>query len=187
MLDGRIIDDNRPLTDEEYGNELEEVKRKRPTFTKRKMPSMSFGTSFGLSLGNLITKKGRTALTSFAGSIGIIGIALIYAVSRGTAAFIDSVEEDTLASYPITIEAQNVDMTTADLDFPREGKIDFRTWGRRCISEGNDLRNDECDGNSVESQKNDLKAFREFIEAQRADESNGVVFRAVRRAVFLRP
>ena len=112
MLDGKIIDDSQPLTDEESRKELEEAKKKKTETHKKKMPSMSFLTSFGLSLRNLFTKKGRTALTSFAGSIGIIGIALIYAVSKGTTAFIDSVQEDTLASYPLTIEAQSVDMSS---------------------------------------------------------------------------
>lgn len=171
MLDGRIIDDSRPLTDEEYRNELEEVKQKKTDIYKKKMPSMSFGTSFGLSLRNLITKKGRTALTSFAGSIGIIGIALIYAVSRGTTAFIDSVQEDTLASYPITIEAQNVDMTTLISTFLGKAKSisgheDDAVYQKAMIYEMMNAMN------SVESQKNDLKAFREFIEAQRADENS---------------
>ena len=68
---------------------------------------MSFFTAFSLSLKNLITKKGRTALTGFAGSIGIIGIALIYAVSQGFSTYIDEVQEDALSSYPLTIEKTN--------------------------------------------------------------------------------
>lgn len=71
---------------------------------------MSLATSFGLSLRNLFTKKGRTALTSFAGSIGIIGIALIYAVSQGTTAYIDTIQEDTLSSYPLTLQTQSMDL-----------------------------------------------------------------------------
>ncbi|HOQ07273.1 MAG TPA: ABC transporter ATP-binding protein, partial [Clostridiales bacterium] len=171
MLDGRIIDDSRPLTDEEIRNELEEAKQKKADIYKKKMPSMSFGTSFGLSLRNLITKKGRTALTSFAGSIGIIGIALIYAVSRGTTAFIDSVQEDTLASYPLTIEAQNVDMTSLISTFLGKAKSiseheDDAVYQKAMIYEMMNAMN------SVDSQKNDLKAFKEFIEAQRADENS---------------
>ena len=73
---------------------------------------MSFGMSFGLSIKNLFTKKGRTALTSFAGSIGIIGIALIYAVSQGMTTYINTVQEDTLSSYPITLESQHMDMSS---------------------------------------------------------------------------
>lgn len=111
MLDGLIIADTKPLTDEEIKREnILEVERTTKA-EKQKMPSMSLATSFGLSLKNLFTKKGRTALTSFAGSIGIIGIALIFAVSQGTTAFIDSVQEETLSSYPLTIQSQNMDMT----------------------------------------------------------------------------
>ena len=78
---------------------------------RKKKASMSLFTAFGLSLNNLFTKKGRTLLTSFAGSIGIIGIALIYAVSQGTSDYIDTVQEDTLASYPLTISAESADFT----------------------------------------------------------------------------
>ena len=112
MLDGRITDDSMPLTTDEIKKEYEKARKKTLETHKMKKPSMSFVTSFGLSLKNLFTKKGRTALTSFAGSIGIIGIALIYAVSQGTTVFIDSVQEETLSSYPITIEAQSVDAST---------------------------------------------------------------------------
>ena len=78
---------------------------------------MSLFTSFGLSLKNLFTKKGRTALTSFAGSIGIIGISLIYAVSQGTTAYIDAVQEDTLSSYPLTLQAQAMDLGSLMAEF----------------------------------------------------------------------
>lgn len=73
---------------------------------------MSLGTSFGLSLKNLVSKKGRTTLTAFAGSIGIIGIALVYAVSQGMTAYINTVQEETLSSYPLTLEAQYMDVST---------------------------------------------------------------------------
>jgi len=173
MLDGRITDDSSPLTDEEVKRELEKVQTRKADVHKKKMPSMSFGTSFGLSLKNLFTKKGRTALTAFAGSIGIIGIALIYAVSHGTTTFIDSVQEDTLSSYPLTIEAQSVDMTTLLSTF---------------IGKAHSISEHEDDAiyqkamfyemmnsmNSLETQKNDLKAFKEYIETQRADENSGL-------------
>ena len=171
MLDGRIIDDSQPLTDEEYRKELDEAKKKKTETHKKKMPSMSFLTSFGLSLKNLFTKKGRTALTSFAGSIGIIGIALIYAVSKGTTAFIDSVQEDTLASYPLTIEAQSVDMSSLISTFLGKAKSvseheDDAVYQKAMIYE---MMNSM---NSLDTQKNDLKAFKEYIEAQRADENS---------------
>ena len=73
---------------------------------------MSFATAFGLSLRNLGTKKGRTILTAFAGSIGIIGIALILSVSQGVTNYIATVEESTMASYPITIEKSTNDTTS---------------------------------------------------------------------------
>ncbi|MBQ5770023.1 MAG: ABC transporter ATP-binding protein, partial [Clostridia bacterium] len=81
MLDGEILSDTKPLSGVEIAAEADADKKLNEEKKKRKLPSMSFFTAFGLSLKNLFTKKGRTTLTSFAGSIGIIGIALIYAVS----------------------------------------------------------------------------------------------------------
>ncbi len=111
MLDGVILSDSAPLTEEEYRSECEDAKRRAEKAIKEKKPSMSFFTSFGLSLRNLFTKKGRTALTSFAGSIGIIGIALILSVSQGTSAYIDYVQKTTLSTYPLTIQKQTQDYT----------------------------------------------------------------------------
>ncbi len=103
LLDGRVVDDSAPY---------DGVQEKPPQSEKRqKKPSMSFPTAFSLSLNNLMTKKGRTLLTSFAGSIGIIGIALILALSSGINRYIDQVQEETLSSYPITIMAESTDMT----------------------------------------------------------------------------
>ena len=90
MLDGIVKSDTAPLTEEEIASEQKVVDT--DTTKKVKKPSMSFFTSFGLSLKNLFTKKGRTILTSFAGSIGIIGIALIYAVSQGMTTYINTVQ-----------------------------------------------------------------------------------------------
>ena len=83
VLDGKLTDDSRPMTEEEYQQELQADKAENESGKKLKKPSMSFGTSFSLSLKNLFTKKGRTMLTSFAGSIGIIGIALVLSISQG--------------------------------------------------------------------------------------------------------
>ena len=105
MLDGVITGDTRPAVPEVAEEKTAKAK-------KDKKPSMSFATSFSLSLKNLFTKKGRTVLTSFAGSIGIIGIALILAVSQGTTAYIDTVQEDTLSSYPLMLEAKHMDFGT---------------------------------------------------------------------------
>ncbi len=102
LLDGNITDDSMPYSSEE------EIKAVGKT-TKR--PSMSFLTALSLSLNNLMTKKARTFLTAFAGSIGIIGIALILSLSSGVNAYIAKVEEDTLSSYPITIEQAGMDLS----------------------------------------------------------------------------
>ena len=159
LLDGEIISDSDPYDgEEEHKAEVRSVSKGRKT-------SMSFFTALSLSLNNLMTKKTRTILTSFAGSIGIIGIALILSVSTGVQNYIDRVQEDTLSSYPITINAQEVDMTqlmtrlrdTAqgeieeghDLDAVYESKIMYEMM--------NSL-------NSMEAQKNNLVKFKEFIE-----------------------
>ena len=103
MLDGNIIGDTMPFTQEEEQATAERTIKKAEK-GKNKKPTMSFWTAFKLSLRNLFTKKGRTILTSFAGSIGIIGIALILAVSQGTTGYINHVQESTLSSYTITIQ-----------------------------------------------------------------------------------
>ncbi len=105
LLDGEIISDSSP-----YDPEKEMLPQKKTTEGKK--TSMSFFTALSLSLNNLMTKKGRTILTAFAGSIGIIGIALILSLSNGMQSYIDSMEEETLISYPITISQASVDMTT---------------------------------------------------------------------------
>lgn len=100
VLDGNIIDDSNP-----YQGDNDKIDN-----TKHKKTSMSFFTALSLSLNNLMTKKGRTFLTSFAGSIGIIGIATIMSLSNGVQNYISKVEEDTLSSYPISLEETTVDM-----------------------------------------------------------------------------
>jgi len=171
MLDGNIISDSKPITDEELQKETAKAQSREEINRKKKKPSMSFGTSFGLSLKNLITKKGRTALTSFAGSIGIIGIALIYAVSSGTTTFIDHVQEETLASYPLTIEAKNVDITTLLSTFMGKAHSvseheDDAIYQKAMLYEMTNAMN------SLETQENDLKAFKEYIEKERTDENS---------------
>ncbi len=117
MLDGEIISDSLPLTAAEQESFQKQerdarVARESGKGKKERKPSMSWATSFGLSLKNLISKKSRTLLTSFAGSIGIIGIALIYAVSGGMTAYINTVQEDTLSSYPLTLQASEMNMSS---------------------------------------------------------------------------
>ncbi len=101
LIDGSVTDDTAPYSSEGENDKYEAKKNK----------SMSFLTALGLSVNNLLTKKGRTIMTCFAGSIGIIGIALILSVSNGVNLFIDKVQEDTLSKYPLTIEAESVDMS----------------------------------------------------------------------------
>ncbi len=175
MLDGAITDDSAPLTEEEI-NSFREMDKKdlaNPEIQKKKskMPSMSLATAFGLSLKNLFTKKGRTTLTAFAGSIGIIGIALILAVSQGTKGFIDSVQEDTLTSYPLTLEASTIDLGTLMEAF---------------IGKESENKNHEKDKvysqpvmmeminslNNLETRENDLKSFKKYIEAEMAKEDS---------------
>ena len=105
LKDGLVTGDSNPYHSEK---ETPVVTGKKAKAGKK--TSMSFPTAFSLSLNNLMTKKGRTILTSFAGSIGIIGIALILALSTGINSYIDQVQQETLSSYPITIEAESLDM-----------------------------------------------------------------------------
>ena len=107
ILDGKITDDSNPILSEEKSSNEEKIEN-----AKFRRTSMKFFTAFRLSLNNLMTKKGRTFLTSFAGSIGIIGIALILAISTGVQNYIDKVEEDTLSSYPLRVQKSTVDMSS---------------------------------------------------------------------------
>lgn len=171
MLDGRIIDDSMPLTGDEVEKAAAKAQDRAKEARRQKKPSMSLGTSFGLSLKNLFTKKGRTALTSFAGSIGIIGIALIYAVSNGTTTFIDSVQEETLSSYPLTIEAQSVDVTSLLNTFTGKAQS-ISEHEKDAIYQKAMLYEMMNAMNSLETNENDLRAFKKYIEEQRADENS---------------
>ncbi len=112
LLDGKVISDtgNEAAPEQARPRRAKETAEQESAEVQRK-PSMSFLTALGLSLNNLLTKKGRTILTAFAGSIGIIGIALILSLSNGVNNYIDKVQRDVLASYPITIDSETMDMT----------------------------------------------------------------------------
>ena len=112
LLDGKITDDTDPYKEKE---ETYEEKY------KGKKTHMSFFTALSLSLNNLMTKKGRTLLTAFAGSIGIIGIALILSLSHGVQNYIDKVQEDTLSTYPLTIQEKTIDMASMMNELMGEG------------------------------------------------------------------
>ena len=114
LSDGVVIDDTRPFEGEpapEDGAVVVKKPKKDKLKGKKAKTSMSFFTALSLSTNNLLTKKGRTALTSFAGSIGIIGIALVLALSTGIQTYIDQVQEDTLSTYPLTINKTDTDMS----------------------------------------------------------------------------
>ena len=153
ILDGKITDDSNPITEEE--EQKQEV-------GKYKRTSMKFFTAFRLSLNNLMTKKGRTILTSFAGSIGIIGIALILAISTGVQDYINKVEEDTLSSYPLTIQETTIDMNSMIETMMGE------TQEEKQIEEGKVYSSDVMDqvlttlSNKV--QTNNLKELKQYIE-----------------------
>ena len=127
LLDGELVSDDKPVTDEEYAAEIAETEKKKAennvqggkTKKKRKdekhenrKTSMSFFTALSLSFKNMLTKKARTILVSFAGSIGIIGIALILSLSSGFQNYIDRVQRDALSNYPITITKKYADYSS---------------------------------------------------------------------------
>lgn len=131
LLDGNITDDSMPYS----GDEEEKTEKK-----SGKRPSMSFLTALSLSLNNLMTKKARTFLTAFAGSIGIIGIALILSLSNGVNAYIARVEQETLSSYPITIEQAGMDVSQLVSDLmgknePSGDREDGRIYSNNVMTE----------------------------------------------------
>ena len=168
VVDGKVIDDTAPLTEEEVEKERAAEKKKAETRKKEKKPSMSLVTSFGLSLRNLISKKGRTTLTSFAGSIGIIGIALIYAVSQGMTTYINVIQEETLSSYPLTIQAESMDVGSLLATFMGQAHSSG-DHDKDAIYQKTMVYNLVNSLNSMETTKNDLEAFKIHIEQQLDD------------------
>ncbi len=110
-LDGEIVNDSNPFEPQDADFAAEKKKAEEEK-AKGKKPSMSMKTAFSLSLRNLTTKKGRTFLTAFAGSIGIIGIALVLALSNGIQVYIDKVQNDTLLAFPMTVDKQTMDFNS---------------------------------------------------------------------------
>jgi putative ABC transport system permease protein len=170
LLDGRIIDDTNPFEDDTKAPVLDKKEQKKSKKAKKKR-SMSLGTALSLSLTNLLTKKGRTLLTSFAGSIGIIGIALILSLSNGIQNYINKVQEDTLSSYPITIEAETVDMSSmvSSLMGANTQNEDAEPHELDAVYSNTimyDLMNNLT---QTETRQNDLKSFKKYLEEKRAD------------------
>ncbi len=154
LLDGNVIDDSNPYQDIEQNND-----------NKTGKTNMSFLTALSLSLNNLLTKKGRTILTAFAGSIGIIGIALILSLSSGMQKYIDSVEEDTLSSYPITLQEQTMD-TTALLEAAAGTSYDLESEDDGKIHSLN-ITNDMLSLMSKGSRTNNLEEFKKYIDTNK--------------------
>lgn len=171
MLDGVITDDSMPLTAEEIEAEKKAVDEANKDAKKTKKPSMSFGTSFMLSLKNLFTKKGRTILTAFAGSIGIIGIALILAISTGMTSYINDVQESTLSAYPLTLEATTVEMSALMEAFMNVDSEDT-AHENDAVYKKTALYDMINAMNNIETSENDLKAFNEFLTSKIADEES---------------
>jgi len=164
LLDGKVIDDSNP-----YESSQRDLDKERTKKEKSGKASMKFGTAVRLSLNNLMTKKGRTFLTSFAGSIGIIGIALIMSLSHGMQSYIDRVEEDTLSSYPLTIQEATIDMSSMMAAMMGEGEKEEHEEGKiysRAIV------NNILETISTKIQTNNLEAFKLFIESDETDIKN---------------
>ena len=159
LLDGRIIDDSDPF--EVPPAEPQSKKRKREKVRSR---SMSFWTALSLSTNNLLTKKGRTLMTSFAGSIGIIGIALIMSLSSGFQAYIDRVQAETLSAYPLTIEQETADMTEMMVTMMEmsEGELDHDL--DKVYT--NDAMTQLMQAMVEERTVNDLTEFKKYLEKE---------------------
>lgn len=161
LLDGEVTSDSKP-----YSSKKEEKEKIKEEKRKAKKTSMSFLTAMNLSLNNLMTKKGRTILTAFAGSIGIIGIALILSISNGVQQYINNVEEETLTSYPLTVQEETVEIsdliTTLQPDADKEVHEDGKIYS-------NDVMSEMMATMSAKVQSNNLEAFKSYIES---DETN---------------
>ncbi len=152
LLDGVIIDDSNPYNSD---NTLKEE-------LKNKKISMNFFTALSLSFNNLLTKKGRTILTSFAGSIGIIGIALILSLSSGVNNYINKVEEDALSSYPLTVEKNTID--AAELMTSLMGLNTNKEEHEKDKIYSNDILVDMIGTMTRGIQTNNLEEFKTFID-----------------------
>ena len=163
LKDGKVTGDSNPYRQEEQAPVLT-GKQARAA----KKPSMSFLTALSLSLTNLRTKMGRTVLTAFAGSIGIIGIALILALSTGINTYINKVQEDTLSSYPITIQAESTDMTALMASLMGARHSEGGGGGSNPDPDrvyASTVMYDMMDSMlNAETQTNNLEAFKEYLD-----------------------
>lgn len=156
ILDGVITDDSKPFNEEDK-------KQEEGSKAKTGRTVMKFFTALRLSLNNLMTKKGRTILTSFAGSIGIIGIALILSISTGVQNYINKVEEDTLSSYPITIDESTIDLGSMMEALMGENQNDTENRDNSKIY-SKDIMNDMLSTLSNKVSTNNLEELKKYIE-----------------------
>ena len=188
LLDGTIVDDSDPYTEEQLKKDIAEGTDKSGTATangsaynsgvsgqgtsisvsktqRKKKPktSMSFFTALSLSFNNLMTKKTRTILTAFAGSIGIIGIALILSISNGIQLYIDRVQRDTLSSYPIQLQSETVDISSMVSSMTDNGGSGETHEDMDKIY-SNNIMSDMMNTMVAEVQSNNLKEFKHYIE-----------------------
>jgi hypothetical protein len=164
ILDGKIIDDSNPIQNDE------KQENKKEKDQKLKRTSMKFFTAIHLSLNNLMTKKARTILTSFAGSIGIIGIALILSLSSGVQDYINRVQEEALTSYPLTIEEESVDITSAISEIRKDTMSDKEQQG--AIEDkiySNNIIGDMLSIMGSKIQSNNLELFKKYLESEESN------------------
>lgn len=170
LLDGVITDDSDPYTLEDMeadikAKEAAKVKaseKKNKKSGKKQKTSMSFFTALSLSFNNLMTKKTRTILTAFAGSIGIIGIAMILSISNGIQLYIDRVQRDTLSSYPITLQAESIDISSMVTSMT--GNSDSAEHEDKTKIYSNDIMGDMINTMVKEVKSNNLSEFKKYIE-----------------------
>lgn len=170
LLDGVITDDSDPYSLEDMeadikAKEAAKVKvseKKTKKSGKKQKTSMSFFTALSLSFNNLMTKKTRTILTAFAGSIGIIGIAMILSISNGIQLYIDRVQRDTLSSYPITLQAESIDISSMVTSMT--GNSDSAEHEDKSKIYSNDIMGDMINTMVKEVKSNNLSEFKKYIE-----------------------
>lgn len=175
LLDGVITDDSDPYTLEDMeadirAKEAAKVKaseKKNKKSGKKQKTSMSFFTALSLSFNNLMTKKTRTILTAFAGSIGIIGIAMILSISNGIQLYIDRVQRDTLSSYPITLQAESIDISSMVTSMT--GNSDSEEHEDKSKIYSNDIMGDMINTMVKEVKSNNLSEFKKYIENGSSD------------------
>lgn len=169
LLDGEVIDDTLPYDGAPFdGTEETKKESAEKSAVVKKKASMSFWTALSLSMNNLMTKKGRTFMTAFAGSIGIIGIALILSLSSGAQDYIDRVQEETLSSYPLTIEGTSIDMTTMMTTMMAMAQGNGEDFDEGKIYPQN-VMTTMMEAMFAEISSNDLESFKVFLESGESD------------------